>query len=97
MQSRKTSPVTRTTDSKARVSLPKSFANSVILIEQVSDTEVRIRKATVIPEDEIPFPEGIAVPLSDKDRDLFLSLLENPPKANPALKKLMKRRVSGHG
>jgi hypothetical protein len=80
---------TRTTDRKARVSLPKAFANTIVLIEQVSETEVRIRKAQVIPEDEFPFAEESATPLSDCDRDLFLSLLDNPPPANEALKKAM--------
>ena len=47
--------LTRTTDRKARVSLPQSFADSTVIIEQISDTEVRIRKAQVIPEDEIRF------------------------------------------
>ncbi|MGB3655091.1 MAG: DUF1778 domain-containing protein [Rivularia sp. (in: cyanobacteria)] len=29
--------------------------------------------------------------LSDKDRDLFLSLMENPPEPNQALKSAMRR------
>lgn len=77
---------TRTTDAKARISLPKAFANSTVLIEQVSDTEVRIRKAKVVPEDEYRFVEESSPPLSDRDRDLFLKLLENPPKPNKALR-----------
>ncbi len=82
---------TRTTDDKARISLPASFANSTVLVEQVSDTEVRIRKARVFAEDEIPFvfaEESIA-PLSDRDRDLFLAILDNPPPPNEALRQLM--------
>ncbi len=79
-------PLTRTTDSKARVSLPPSFANVTVLIEQVGDTELRIRKLGVI-----PFREETTDPLSDRDRDLFLSLLENPPPANTALKKLVRK------
>ena len=39
--------LTRTTDRKARVSLPQSFANATVIIEQISDTELRIRKAQV--------------------------------------------------
>jgi hypothetical protein len=89
--------LTRTTDQKARVSLPKSFANATILIEVVSDTELRIRKAHVIPEDEIRFTEESATPLSDRDRDLFLSLLDNPPPANEALKKAAARHKKNHG
>jgi Protein of unknown function (DUF1778) len=88
--------LTRTTDKKARVSLPQSFANATVIIEQVSDTEIRIRKAQVIPEDEIRFAEESATTLSDRDRDLFLSLLDNPPPANPALKKAA-RKHKGHG
>jgi hypothetical protein len=83
-------PLTRTTDRKARVRLPRSFANATVLIERISDTELRIRKAQVIPEDEIRFPEESARPLSDRDRDLFLALLENPPPANEALTKAIR-------
>ncbi len=84
---------TRTTDRKARVRLPESFANATILIEQVSDTELRIRKAQVIPEDEIRFAEESAILLSDRDRDLILSLLDNPPPPNEALKKLLAKHA----
>lgn len=88
--------LTRTTDKKARVTLPPSFANATVLIEQVSDTELRIRKAQVIPEDEIVFSEEVVTPLSDRDRDLFLSLLENPPPPNEALKEAA-RKYRNHG
>jgi hypothetical protein len=83
--------LTRTTDKKARVSLPASFANATVLIEQISDTEVRIRKAQVIPEDELHFVEESITTLSDRDRDRFLSLLDNPPPANAALKKAIRK------
>jgi hypothetical protein len=82
--------LTRTTDRKARVSLPQSFANATVLIEQISDTELRIRKAQVIPEDELRFTEESSSPLSDRDRDLFLALLENPLPANDALKEAIR-------
>ena len=49
--------LTYTTDEKARITLPKNFANSTVLVEQVSETELRIRKARVIPEDDLPFIE----------------------------------------
>jgi hypothetical protein len=89
---------TRTTDQKARVILPRSFANATVIIEQVSDTEVRIRKAKVIPEDEIAFQEEIGTPpLSDRDRDIFINLLENPPPANKALKRAVARYKKRHG
>ena len=88
---------TRSTDAKGRVSLPKAFANSMVIIEQVSDTEVRIRKAVVIPEDEVRFYEETATPLSDRDRDRFLDLLDNPPGANAALKRAAKKHAKPHG
>jgi hypothetical protein len=79
------------------VCLPKSFANVTILIEQISDTELRIRKAQVIPEDEIRFAEEAPTPLTDRDRDLFLSLLDTPPPANTALKNLAAKHRKRHG
>lgn len=79
--------LTRTTDSKARISLPRGFANATVLIEQISDTELRIRKAQVIPEDELRFYEESANPLSDRDRDRFLALLDSPPPANESLRR----------
>ncbi len=88
---------TRTTDHKARVSLPKAFANATVIIEQISETEVRIRKAKVIPEDEIRFYEESAAPLSDRDRDLFLSLLNDPPPANEALRRAAAKHKRRHG
>jgi hypothetical protein len=88
---------TRTTDAKARLCLPKEFANSTIIIEQVSNCELRIRKAHVIPEDEIRFYEESLTPLSDRDRDLFLALLADPPEPNEALKKAVAKHKAHHG
>ena len=84
-------PETRTTDAKARLILPKSFANATVIVEQLSETEVRVRRAKVIAEDELPFAEESASPLSDQDRDRFLDLLSKPPAANRALKKAAER------
>jgi hypothetical protein len=86
--------LSHTTDEKARITLPRSFANSTVLVEQVSDTELRIRKARVIPEDDLRFVEETMAPLSDRDRDVFLALLDNPLPPNDALRRLM---TSGHG
>ncbi|MFL5245091.1 MAG: DUF1778 domain-containing protein [Gemmataceae bacterium] len=88
---------TRTTDQKARITLPKSFANSTVIVEHVSETEVRIRKAKVIAEEEIRFYEDSVVALSDHDRDLFLALLDNPPKPNKALRRAASRYKKRHG
>jgi hypothetical protein len=83
---------TRSTDSKGRISLPKSFANATVIIDQLSETELRIRKAVVIPEDEVRFYEESTAPLSDADRDKFLKLLDHPPEPSPSLKRAAKRR-----
>lgn len=88
-------PETRTTDGKARVTLPSSFARSTVIIEQISDTEVRVRKAVVVPEDEFRFVEEVANPLSDRDRDLFLELLDNPPEPSQALLRAASRLSRG--
>jgi hypothetical protein len=87
---------TRTTDAKGRVSLPKAFANATVIVEQLSETEVRIRKAVVVPEDELGFLEDSRAPLSDRDRDLFLKLLDNPPEPTDALREVMRRHKSRH-
>jgi uncharacterized protein (DUF1778 family) len=87
----------RTTDSKGRVCLPRAFANATVIIEQVSDTELHLRKARVVPEDEVRFREESALVLSDRDRDRFLQALDNPPKPNAALRRAAKRQIKGHG
>ena len=88
---------TRTTDTKGCVTLPKSFANSAIIIEHVSETELRIRRARVIPEDEIRFREESPLMLSNRDRDRFLEVLDNPPKPNAALRKAAARHAKNDG
>ena len=88
---------TRSTDAKGRVSLPKAFANATVIIEQVSDTEIRIRKAVIVPEDEVRFYEEGSAPLSDADRDRFLELLENPPAPNSALTHAAQKHAERHG
>ncbi len=87
----------RTTDAKARLVLPKAFANATVIIEQVSETEVRVRRAKVIAEDDLPFAEESSAPLSDRDRDHFLELLANPPAPTPALKKAADRHKARRG
>jgi hypothetical protein len=88
---------TRTTDKKARVSLPKAFADCTVLIEQVSDTEVRIRKAKVIPEDEVRFYEESREPLTERDALILAELLANPPPPNEALRRAFARYKKHHG
>jgi hypothetical protein len=88
---------TRTTDPKARISLPKGFANATVIIEQISDSEVRIRKARVIPEDECRFLEETTTRLSDRDRDLFLKMLDHPPGPNKAFRRAAAKFKRRHG
>lgn len=88
---------TRTTDAKARLVLPKAFANATVIVEQVSETEVRVRRAKVVAEDELPYAEESAAPLSDRDRDRFLDMLANPPAPTPALKAAAARHKARRG
>jgi bifunctional DNA-binding transcriptional regulator/antitoxin component of YhaV-PrlF toxin-antitoxin module len=83
----------RETDDKGRVTLPKGFANATLLIERVSDVELVIRKAKVVPlspggSDE-PFLEEQPILLSPEEQMAFFEALMNPPGPNEALKKLM--------
>jgi hypothetical protein len=89
--------IPRFTDKKARLILPARFASSAVLIEEVSETELRIRKAVVLPEDELPFTEELRAPLADEDRDFLLALLSDPPKANASLKKAARQHRRRHG
>jgi uncharacterized protein (DUF1778 family) len=87
----------RSTDANGRITLPKGFANATVIIEGLSETELRIRKAVVISEDEVHFAEETAVPLSDRDRKRFLHLLDNPPKPNAALRRAAACHSERHG
>ena len=85
--------IVRTTDSKASLSLPRGFADVTVLIERISESEIRIRKAKVVPEDEVEFhfAEESLKPLSDRDRDLFLNSLDSPPAPPGALIRSLQR------
>jgi uncharacterized protein DUF1778 len=82
---------TRTTDAKGRVTLPRDFANATVIIEHLSETELRIRKARIVPEDELQFREENPTVLSNEARDRFIELLDNPPKPNAALRRAVRR------
>jgi uncharacterized protein (DUF1778 family) len=88
---------TRSTDAKGRVSLPKAFANATVIIEQVNENELRIRKARVIPEDELRFLEESPIVLSDLERERFLQALDHPPTPNAALRRLMVGKAKKRG
>jgi hypothetical protein len=89
--------MTKSTDAKGRVCLPKAFANATVIIEQVSENELRIRKARVIPEDEVRFSEAAPIVLSDEECERFLRALDHPPKPNAALRHLMTGKTKKRG
>jgi Protein of unknown function (DUF1778) len=98
-----------TTDDQAKVSirLPESFANTSIVLEQVNDDEVRIRKSVIsqsggesegVAGDENDWPpddEGRPARLSPDDARLFLEMMENPPQPNEALRRLLRGKRPG--
>ncbi len=75
-------------DATARVVLPPRFAEAIVVLEEISETEVRIRKTGGSREAQADFPEERITMLSDRDRDLFLELLASPPAPNEALRQL---------
>ena len=79
-------PEIRVTDAKARLTLPRAFANSTLLLEIRNDNEIVIRKAKVVPLADAT-PEAIM--LSDRDWTAFMAALDDPAKPNEALKELM--------
>ncbi len=88
---------TQTADAKARITLPKGFAKATVILEKISDTELRIRRTDETARAVRKFPEQTGTALSDRDRDRFLELMESPPRANAALRKAMSKHRKGHG
>ena len=88
---------TRTADGKGRITLPKAFAGATLLVEQVSENEVRIRKARVVPEDDVKFPDEAPIRLSPAEWKRFMDALDNPPEPNAAFKKAFARYKKRHG
>jgi len=73
----------------------KSSANTTVIVEHLSETEIRVRRATALAEDDRTYAEESSPPLSDRDRDRFLDLLANPPPPTEALKKAAARHKAG--
>ena len=85
------SQLIRIADSKGRIILP-GFANATVIIEALSENEYRLRKAKVIPEDELRFSEeDTPVSLSDRDAQRLLPVLDAPPKPNATARRAAKR------
>jgi hypothetical protein len=88
---------TRTADAKGRITLPKAFAGATVILELLSDNELRIRKARVIPESDLSYPVETVIRLSAAERDRFLAILENPPAPNAALRRAIAGYRKRHG
>jgi hypothetical protein len=72
----------KTVDSKGRISLGQRFANKPVIIEHLSDTEVKVSLARVIPEREMWLwqnPEARETVLSALERLKRGEFAENPP------------------
>ena len=87
---------TRTADDRGRVTLPKSFANRTVLIQQINETEVRVCLVSESRSRRTTFIEETSWPLSDAARDQFLKLLDAPPKPNAELKRALNRHRLRH-
>jgi uncharacterized protein (DUF1778 family) len=74
------------------------FANATVIVEMVSANEYRVRKARVIAEDDLDFPEDkTPIVLSERDAKKFLEMIENPPKPNAAARRAAKRFKKNYG
>ena len=87
----------RTTDATGQLLLPMAFTNSTVIVEQISETEVRIRRTNVVAEEDLPFAEESGTSLNDDARNQFLELLANHPVANQALQKAAIRHNGRRG
>jgi hypothetical protein len=92
------SSLVRIADNKGRISLP-GFANATVILEAVSPNEYRVRKAEVIPTDELRFfpEEAMPIRLSKDDAQRVMEALENPPEPNAAARKAAKRFKKHYG
>jgi len=87
----------RTADSKGRVALP-GFANAMLIIEKIDDTEYRVRRAKVIAEKDLHFlEEEFPLKLSTRDAASVVEAMENPPAPNQAARRAARRVQKHHG
>ena len=87
----------RTADAKGRVALP-GFANTTLIIEQVDDTEYRVRKAQVIPEKELRFhEESFPIQITERDAARLVQALAKPPLPNKAARRAAQRLRKNYG
>jgi hypothetical protein len=72
----------KTVDSKGRITLGQRFANKPVIVEDLSDTEVKISLARVIPEREMWLwqnPEARDLVLRGLEQARARQFAENPP------------------
>lgn len=87
----------RTADSKGRIALP-GFANAMLIIEKIDESEYRVRRAKVIAEKDLRFPEEeFPVPLSARDAARVAEALEAPPAPKAAARRAARRLRKHHG
>lgn len=90
-------PETQRTDADARLVLPTSFANAVVIVEQASEAELRVRRADAVREGDLTFIEECVTSLGDVDRDYFVAVLEKTSIPSPALIQAAGRYKGRHG
>ena len=84
-------------DSKGRITIP-GLANATVIVERVSQSEFRIKRAQVISESDLEFhEESFPIQLSERDARAYLYNLENPPKPNAAAIAAAKEFVRDYG
>lgn len=83
--------LTQVVDAQSRVTLPKAFAKSKVVLEEVGPGEIRIRKARR-GRGRQALREETPLTLSDADRDRFLQIMESTQRPNAALRRLMSQR-----
>lgn len=87
----------QTADAQARITLPAAFAETTVIVEVLSPSELRVRKVSEASDELSAAPESNMATLSDRDRDRFLDLIESLPAANAALRGAMEKRRGHNG
>ena len=88
----------RTTDKKGRLCLPRSFANATVIVEQISDTEVRIRRRRSFRKMKCASMRSCRVLHSRiGTATIFLALLDNPPPPNEAFRRAAAKYMKRYG
>lgn len=79
----------RESDADGRVTLPRDFASATLLLEQVSDVELVIRKTAPSQPVRRTDAELGVIRLSADEFDAFVAALDHPPAPTDHLRRLM--------